>query len=157
MSMSLDQMNKFIEKMKNLNGEELIKKIGNTTLNVAERLIKENTPTRTGNLKKAWRFKQESVGNLKISNSVKYASYVEYGHRVRGSKYLNSKKTKNINLKRGGNLKKGGVKMSKGSSSKIFKSVNKYVEPRYMMTNAVNKIKEDMFVIVDDVIDSYFK
>lgn len=44
------------------------------------------TPVDTGVLRRSWRYRTKNENEGILSNNVKYAPYVEYGHRTRGGK-----------------------------------------------------------------------
>ena len=46
------------------------------------------TPVDTGVLRKSWTYKTKNANEGVLSNSVKYGTNVEYGHRTRGGKSM---------------------------------------------------------------------
>ena len=48
--------------------------------------VKLKTPVDSGVLRKSWRSKKDGDLARVVYNNVKYAQYVEYGHRTRGGK-----------------------------------------------------------------------
>ena len=50
------------------------------------RKVKLKTPVDSGVLRKSWRSKKDGDLARVVYNNVKYAQYVEYGHRTRGGK-----------------------------------------------------------------------
>ena len=48
--------------------------------------VSSKTPKDTGVLKKSWKYKTISENEGVLYTNVKYAPYVEYGHRTRGGK-----------------------------------------------------------------------
>lgn len=50
------------------------------------RKVKLKTPVDSGLLRKSWHSKKDGDLARVVYNNVKYASYVEYGHRTRGGK-----------------------------------------------------------------------
>ena len=64
--------------------------------------VSSKTPEDTGVLKKSWKYRTVSENEGILSNNVKYAPHVEYGHRTRGEKsfvngrYMLTKSVKEI-------------------------------------------------------------
>ena len=64
--------------------------------------VSSKTPEDTGVLKKSWKYRTVSENEGILSNNVKYAPHVEYGHRTRGGKsfvdgrYMLTKSVKEI-------------------------------------------------------------
>ena len=64
--------------------------------------VSSKTPEDTGVLKKSWKYRTVSENEGILSNNVKYAPHVEYGHRTRGEKsfvngrYMLTKSVKDI-------------------------------------------------------------
>ena len=50
------------------------------------RKVKLKTPVDSGVLRKSWRSKKDGDLARVVYNNVKYAQYVEYGHRTKGGK-----------------------------------------------------------------------
>ena len=48
--------------------------------------VKLKTPVDTGVLRRSWKYKTINENEGILSNSVHYASHIEYGHRTRGGK-----------------------------------------------------------------------
>ena len=98
--------------------------------NLAARLLRgaiENTPVKSGQLKKAWKCDYKVVyrGNeyrITVYNPQKYASYVEWGHRQEVGKYI---------PKLGKRLKKG------------------WVDGKFMLTNAEKDLNPKVPAILE--------
>ena len=66
------------------------------------RKVKLKTPVDSGVLRRSWRSKKEGDLARVVYNNVKYAPYIEYGHRTRGGKsfvdgrYMLTKSVKEI-------------------------------------------------------------
>ena len=64
--------------------------------------VQLKTPIDSGVLKKSWKYKTINKNEGVLSTNIKYASYVEYGHRTRGGKsfvdgrYMLTKSVKEI-------------------------------------------------------------
>lgn len=86
------QLKRLQEKMERLQKAELDAFCEDCVKDLAKRVLagaKKNTPTRTGHLRRHWTVKQGKRNGkytAVVLNPVKYASYVEYGHRKRNHK-----------------------------------------------------------------------
>ncbi len=49
---------------------------------------KDNTPTKTGTLKKAWHRTRAVQGVVEVFNNTEYAAHVEYGHRQTPGRFV---------------------------------------------------------------------
>ena len=80
---------------------EIPKRLSNVSSKLI-RKVKLKTPVDSGVLKKGWRSKKDGDLVRIVYNNVKYAPYVEYGHRTRGGKsfvdcrYMLTKSVKEI-------------------------------------------------------------
>ena len=86
--MEIQGLNRFIRTLNNASNnfdEEASKRLNN----VSQRLIRKvklKTPVDSGVLRRSWHSKKDGELARIIYNNVKYAPYVEYGHRTRGGK-----------------------------------------------------------------------
>ena len=81
----LDELIKSLDKSSSNYGKEarkVLNKIGTRLKNK----VSSKTPVDTGVLKKSWKYRTVSENEGILSNNVKYAPHVEYGHRTRGKK-----------------------------------------------------------------------
>ena len=62
--------------------KKLLKEIG---MKLKTRVVLK-TPVDTGVLRRSWKYKTINENEGILSNSVHYASHIEYGHRTRGGK-----------------------------------------------------------------------
>ena len=68
------------------NYEKEAKKVLNKIGTRLKTKVASNTPEDTGVLKKSWKYRTIDSNEGILSTNVKYAPYVEYGHRTRGGK-----------------------------------------------------------------------
>ena len=86
--MEIQGLNRFIRTLNNATNnfdEEASKRLNN----ISQRLIRKvklKTPVDSGVLQKSWRSKKDGDLARIVYNNIKYAPYVEYGHRTRGGK-----------------------------------------------------------------------
>ena len=86
--MNINGLDNFIRTLNNASNnfdEEATKRLNN----ISQRLIRKvklKTPVDSGTLRRSWQPKKVSNLERLIFNNVKYAPYVEYGHRTRGGK-----------------------------------------------------------------------
>ena len=96
-------------------------------------VAKKNTPVgETGDLRRAWKVKEATGLKAVLINNVKYAEYVEYGHRQQVGRYV---------PKLGKRLKRPWVRgqfYAQKSSETIRKNAKKIMEP--IITKEVDKI-----------------
>ena len=86
--MEIQGLNRFIRTLNNASNNfdmEAEKSVGRVASRLVNR-VKLKTPIDTGVLKKSWHVKMPQKLTRIIYNNVKYAPYVEYGHRTRGGK-----------------------------------------------------------------------
>ncbi len=91
------------------------------------------TPTKTGYLRRGWRIRVLRPANpavVRVENPVKYASYVEYGHRQTPGRYVPAI----------------GKRL-----------VNGWVDGRLMLTKAAAQVEKDLPKIIDQEITNYLK
>ena len=91
------------------------------------------TPTKTGYLRRGWRIRVLRPSNpavVRVENPVKYASYVEYGHRQTPGRYVPAI----------------GKRL-----------VNGWVDGRLMLTKAAAQVEKDLPKIIDQEITNYLK
>ena len=102
--MEIQGLNRFIRTLNNASDnfdEEANKKLNNISQKLI-RKVKLKTPVDSGVLRKSWHSKKDGDLARIVYNNVKYAPYVEYGHRTRGGKsfvdgrYMLTKSVKEI-------------------------------------------------------------
>lgn len=84
--------------------------------------VKNNTPIKTGALKRSWRIKRKGPNETLIYNNRNYAIYVEYGHRIK-------KSSKDIRY---------------DSKSRSFKAPMRVVPGRFMLKKALLRAKVNL-------------
>lgn len=86
--MEIQGLNEFAKTLENAQGN--YKKEAKKLLNEIGMKLKAGvvlkTPVDTGVLRRSWKYKTINENEGILSNSVHYASHVEYGHRTRGGK-----------------------------------------------------------------------
>ena len=86
--MEIQGLNELIKSLNKANSDygkearKVLKKIG---MRLKDK-VSSKTPEDTGVLKKSWQYRTVSENEGILSTNVKYAPYVEYGHRTRGEK-----------------------------------------------------------------------
>ena len=102
--MEIQGLNRFIRTLNNASNnfdEEASKRLNNVSQKLVAK-VKLKTPVDSGVLRRSWRVKSEGQLVKIVYNNVKYAPYVEYGHRTRGGKsfvdgrYMLTKSVKEI-------------------------------------------------------------
>ena len=86
--MEIQGLNRFIITLNNATNnfdEEASKRLNNISQKLVAK-VKLKTPVSTGVLRRSWRVKKDGELARIIYNNVRYAPYVEYGHRTRGGK-----------------------------------------------------------------------
>ena len=86
--MEIQGLNRFIRTLNNATNnfdEEATKRLNNISQKLVAK-VKLKTPVSTGVLRRSWRVKSEGQLAKIVYNNVKYAPYIEYGHRTRGGK-----------------------------------------------------------------------
>lgn len=131
MEIRVEGLADFINVLENSN-EAIDKEIQKTVIRIGNRLLKKvklKTPVDTGLLRDSWRSKKgEDNYTRYVFNPVKYATYVELGHRVVGGK--------------GGG--KGRRKGNKKETEKREAKSKGYVEGVYMLTRSVAEIEDNI-------------
>lgn len=95
-------------------------------------IAKKNTPVDLGGLRRGWKVKEATALKAVLINSVKYAEYVEYGHRQKPGRFV---------PKLGKRLKKSWVPgqfYAKRSAEIIRKNAPRIMDP--VVTREVEKI-----------------
>ena len=86
--MNIQGLNNFIKTLNNASNnfdEEANKALNN----ISQRLIRKvklKTPVDTGVLRRSWHSKKDGDLTRVVYNNIKYAQYIEYGHRTKGGK-----------------------------------------------------------------------
>ena len=102
--MEIQGLNRFIRTLNNASNnfdEEANKRLNNISQKLVAK-VKLKTPVDSGVLRRSWRVKSEGQLAKIVYNNVKYAPYVEHGHRTRGGKsfvdgrYMLTKSVKEI-------------------------------------------------------------
>lgn len=86
--MEIQGLNEFAETLENASNnfdEEANKKLDIITSKLIAK-VKLKSPVDSGLLRRSWQPKKVSNLERIVFNNVKYAQYVEYGHRTRGGK-----------------------------------------------------------------------
>ena len=102
--MKIEGLNELIKSLdkSSSNYEKEAKKVLNKIGIRLKYKVSSKTPEDTGVLKKSWKYRTVSENEGILSNNVKYAPHVEYGHRTRGEKsfvngrYMLTKSVKEI-------------------------------------------------------------
>ena len=102
--MEIQGLNRFIRTLNNATNnfdEEASKRLNNVSQKLVAK-VKLKTPVDSGVLRRSWRVKSEGQLAKIVYNNVKYAPYIEHGHRTRGGKsfvdgrYMLTKSVKEI-------------------------------------------------------------
>ena len=86
--MEIQGLNNFIRTLNNASNnfdEEATKSLNKISQKLVAK-VKLKTPVDSGVLRRSWRVKKDGDLARIVYNNVKYAPYVEYGHRTRGGK-----------------------------------------------------------------------
>lgn len=129
----LKRLQNKIEKFQKIDSDVLCRQIANE---LAQRLLKrviELTPTKTGELRRSWTINEViQIGNneyqIEVTNSMEYASYVEYGHRQRPGRFIP------------GHWNGNQFIYQKGAKEGMVLSVS-WVKGRYMLTKSTAQIE----------------
>ena len=81
----LNELIKSLDKTSSDYGKEAKKVLNKIGMRLKDK-VSSKTPEDTGVLKKSWQYRTVSENEGILSTNVKYAPYVEYGHRTRGEK-----------------------------------------------------------------------
>ena len=86
--MEIQGLNNFIRTLNNSsnNFDEEAKKSLNKVSQKLIAKVKLKTPVESGVLRRSWRVKKDGVLARIVYNNVRYAPYIEHGHRTRGGK-----------------------------------------------------------------------
>ena len=86
--MEIQGLNRFIRTLNNATNnfdEEASKRLNNISQRLVAK-VKLKTPVDSGVLRRSWQTKKDGELARIVYNNVKYAPYIEYGHRTRGGK-----------------------------------------------------------------------
>ena len=81
----LDELAKTLDNAQDNYKKEAKKLLNEIGMNLKTRVVLK-TPVDTGVLRRSWKYKTINENEGILSNSVHYASHIEYGHRTRGGK-----------------------------------------------------------------------
>ena len=81
----LDEFAKTLDNAQDNYKKEAKKLLNEIGMKLKTRVVLK-TPVDTGVLRRSWKYKTINENEGILSNNVKYASHVEYGHRTRGGK-----------------------------------------------------------------------
>ena len=81
----LDEFTKTLNNASNNFEKEAKKLLNEIGMKLKARVVLK-TPVDTGVLRRSWKYKTINENEGILSNSVHYASHIEYGHRTRGGK-----------------------------------------------------------------------
>lgn len=86
----LKSFQKKLQKLQSLDIDAFCRHCTFELANMLRRLTMKRTPSNTGTLRRGWTLgeirKENGAYIIEVINPVKYASYVEYGHRTRSHK-----------------------------------------------------------------------
>lgn len=90
----LERLQKKVQKFEEIDGDKLCKQIAKElAARLLSKVIKLTPSTQTGELRRAWKVNEViQVGSneyeIEVTNSMEYASYVEYGHRQQVGRFV---------------------------------------------------------------------